>query len=87
MTLTFETTLDIEPYGESVPIEVSFTYSVRHKELVIEAVLARVEGVEMPAWHLLSSVQRAVVEERCMDHHRDTVQGELEKLYGWRRDD
>jgi hypothetical protein len=87
MTLTFTTTMNINPYGDDTEVEISFAYSVRHKELVIEAVIAKIEGTDMPVWHLLSQQQRAWVEERCMDHHRDCVQEALEVLHANRDED
>lgn len=81
MTLTLTTTIDIPTIGRGIPVEVDYTYSTRYKELVISAVVAIIEGKQMPVWHLLGAAQRSKLEDECVDHWGDVKDAALESRW------
>jgi len=81
MTHTLTTTIDIPTVGTDVEVEVDYTYYRRTQELVISAVVAKIDGHEMPVWHLLPRDARWKLEERCVDHAGDVKQAAVEQRW------
>ncbi len=74
MTATLSTRAVIPTLGSGErEIEVDYSYNQRHRELVIECAVTRVNGAETPVWHLLSSQQRDSLEDACRVDYQDRM--------------
>ena len=78
MTATLSTRMEIEALGPGdVELAVEYTYEGRPRELVVGCCLADINGVELEVWHMLTKLQREIVEERCITDYHDRMAGAL----------
>lgn len=79
MTTTARTSLIIHKLSpQPVEIEIDYTYSPRHQELVIEGASVRIDGREKPVLHLLSPTQHRRIEDDCVRDYYDRIESARE---------
>lgn len=75
MTTTARSNLIIHSLSaKPVEIEIDYTYSPRHQELVIEGASVRIDGREQPVLHLLSPTQHRRIEDDCVRDYYDRIE-------------
>ena len=66
--------LEVPHFGpDKTEIEVEYTYSRKHQELVVISSAALVNAEPVAVWHLLSPAQRSRIEDECVTDHQDRM--------------